>query len=205
MIRTFDLKYDLISVLVERWYPETHIFHLSYGDCTITLEHVALQLRLPIDNSAVTGVNTVSELATLCYDLLGHSPGDGGDKFMSLRYSWLKENFEYLPSTTIEQEMLCTTRAYIMYMIEGVVMPNANNNKVQLMYLPLLSDFYATHLYSWGSIVLATLYRVLFQITKRRAVNIGGCLVLLQSWALYQMPFLELVTHQTYVFPLVNI
>ncbi|KAK5833516.1 hypothetical protein PVK06_017360 [Gossypium arboreum] len=31
LIRTFDLRYDLISVLVERWCPETYIFHLLCG------------------------------------------------------------------------------------------------------------------------------------------------------------------------------
>ncbi|KAG8473525.1 hypothetical protein CXB51_035664 [Gossypium anomalum] len=39
---------------------------------------------------------------------------------------------------------------------------------------------------------------------KPDAVNMGGCLILLQSWALYRMPFLTLVSHQPYVFSLVN-
>ncbi|KAK5843291.1 hypothetical protein PVK06_005743 [Gossypium arboreum] len=49
LIRTFDLRYNLISALVERWRPETHTFHLPCGECTITLEDVALQLGLPIN------------------------------------------------------------------------------------------------------------------------------------------------------------
>ncbi|KAK5803771.1 hypothetical protein PVK06_031420 [Gossypium arboreum] len=55
LIRTFDLRYDLTSTLVERWRSETHTFHLPCGECTITLEDVALQLGLPIDGSAVKG------------------------------------------------------------------------------------------------------------------------------------------------------
>ncbi|KAH1106734.1 hypothetical protein J1N35_010502 [Gossypium stocksii] len=48
------------------------------------------------------------------------------------------------------------------------------------------------------------LYRELCQTTKHDVIDIGRCLILLQSWALYQMPFLALVKHQAYVFPLVN-
>ncbi|KAG4926985.1 hypothetical protein JHK85_053471 [Glycine max] len=35
--------------LVERWRPESHIFHLPVGECIITLEDVALQLGLHVD------------------------------------------------------------------------------------------------------------------------------------------------------------
>ncbi|MFQ6634319.1 hypothetical protein Gotur_011621 [Gossypium turneri] len=104
LIRTFDLQYDLIFAIVERWRPETHTFHLPYGECTITLDDVELQLGLPIDGNAVTGVSSISRPVALCYDLLGRSPSEG--KFASLRFSWLKANFEYLPSTTNEWEMM---------------------------------------------------------------------------------------------------
>ncbi|KAK5838108.1 hypothetical protein PVK06_006835 [Gossypium arboreum] len=92
-----------------------------------------------------------------------------------------------------------------MHIIGGVLMPNSNNNKVRIQYLPLLADLRNVHSYSWGSAVLAMLYRELFRTTKSDAVDMGGCLVLLQSWALYRMPFLASVSHQPYVFPLVNI
>ncbi|XP_040953646.1 protein MAINTENANCE OF MERISTEMS-like [Gossypium hirsutum] len=81
LIRTFELRYDLISALVERWRPVTHTFHLPCGECTVTLEDVALQLGLPIDGNAVTGVSSISRPATLCNELLGRSPSQG--KFTS--------------------------------------------------------------------------------------------------------------------------
>ncbi|MFQ6668819.1 hypothetical protein Gotur_034329 [Gossypium turneri] len=35
-------------------------------------------------------------------------------------------------------------------------------------------------------------------------MDIGRCLILLQSWALYRMSFLASISHQSYIFPLVN-
>ncbi|KAG8478371.1 hypothetical protein CXB51_028122 [Gossypium anomalum] len=202
LIRTFDLRYDLISALVERWRPEIHTFHLLCGECTITLEDVAVQLELPIDRNAVTGVSSISRPTTLCYELLGRSPSEG--KFASLRFSWLKANFEYLPSTTNEREVMQAVRAYIMHLIGGVLMTESNGSTVHLIYLPLLSNLHNTRSYSWGSAVLAMLYRELCQTTDPSAMDIGGCLILLQSWALYRMPFLASISHQSYILPLVN-
>ncbi|KAK5836731.1 hypothetical protein PVK06_012531 [Gossypium arboreum] len=108
LIWTFNLRYDLISALVERWRPETHTFHLSCEECTITLEDVALQLGLPIDGNTVTGVSLISRPTRLCYDLLGRSPSEG--KFQTLKFSCLKANFEYLPSTATELEVMQAAR-----------------------------------------------------------------------------------------------
>ncbi|XP_016752637.1 serine/threonine-protein phosphatase 7 long form homolog [Gossypium hirsutum] len=188
LIRTFDLRYDLISALVERWRPETHTFHLPCGEYTITLEDVAVQLGLPIDGNVVTGVSSISRPARLCYELLGHSPSEG--KFATLRFSWLKANFEHLPNTATELEVMQAAQGYIMHLIGGVLVPNSHDSKVSLMYLPLLSNLHNTRSYNWGSTVLAMLYRELCRTTDPSAMDIGGCLILLQSWALYRMPFL---------------
>ncbi|KAG8486816.1 hypothetical protein CXB51_020282 [Gossypium anomalum] len=172
LTRTFDLRYDLISALVERWRPETHTFHLPCGECTVTLEDVALQFGLPIDGDAVTGVSAIAEPAALCYSLLGASPGDAESTFSELKFTWLKSNFQHLSDYATKEELVCAARA--------------------------------VRSYSWGSAVLAMLYRELCQTTKPNAVDMGGCLILLQSWALYRMPFLASVSHQPYVYPLVN-
>ncbi|MFQ6661407.1 hypothetical protein Gotur_029582, partial [Gossypium turneri] len=119
LIQTFDLRYDLLSALVERWRPETHTFHFPCGECTVTLEDVALQLGLPINGSPVTGVTSFTDLTALCYQLIGDSPNDD----------------------------------------------------------------------DWGTAVLGVLYRELFRTTNPSVVDMGGCLTLLQSWALYRIPF----------------
>ncbi|KAG8479524.1 hypothetical protein CXB51_029161 [Gossypium anomalum] len=182
LIRTFDLRYDLISALVERWRPETHTFHLPCGECTVTLEDVALQLGVPIDGSPVTGVSAIAEPAALCYSLLGASPGNDESNLSGLKFTWLKANFQHLPDNATEEELMCAARAYIMHIIGGVLMPDANNNRVHIMYLPLLTDLHNVRSYSWGSAVLAMLYRELCRTTKPHTADIGGCLILLQSW-----------------------
>lgn len=108
LICVFDLRVDLISALVERWRLKTHTFHLPCGKCSITLEYVALQLEFPIDCSAITSTSKVFKPTVLCYHLLGRLPGDAGDKFTTLRFSWLKEIFEYLSSSATKQEMMYT-------------------------------------------------------------------------------------------------
>ncbi|MFQ6665574.1 hypothetical protein Gotur_032269 [Gossypium turneri] len=90
LIETFDLRYDLLSALVERWRPKTHTFHFSCGECTVTLEDVALQLGIPIDGSSVTEVTKFTEPVALCYQLLGDSPEDDETNFMGLKFTWLK-------------------------------------------------------------------------------------------------------------------
>ncbi|KAK5770865.1 hypothetical protein PVK06_047022 [Gossypium arboreum] len=204
LTRTFDLRYDLISALVERWRPKTHTFHLPCGECTVTLEDVALQFGLLIDGDAVTGVSTIAEPAALCYSLLGASSGDAESTFSELKFTWLKANFQHLSDNATEEELVCAARAYIMHIIGGVLMPNSNNNRVHIQYLPLLADLCNVCSYSWDSAVLAMLYRELYLTTKPDAVDMGRCLILLQSWALYRMPFLASINHQPYVYPLVN-
>ncbi|KAK5846431.1 hypothetical protein PVK06_002718 [Gossypium arboreum] len=129
LILIFYLKYNLISALFKRWHPETHTFHFSCGECTITLEDVALQLGLPIDSFAVMGLSTLSDQETLCYDLLRRSPSNGEDKLTTLIFSWMKANFEYLPNNATKRDLICPARAYIMHIIRRVVMPDANTTR----------------------------------------------------------------------------
>jgi Plant mobile domain len=45
---------DLITAMVERWRRETHTFHLSVGEMTITLEDVSCLWGLPINGYSIT-------------------------------------------------------------------------------------------------------------------------------------------------------
>ena len=50
--RRFPFDRSLLTALVDRWRPETHTFHLPFGEMTPTLEDVSLLLGLPIAGDA---------------------------------------------------------------------------------------------------------------------------------------------------------
>uniref|UniRef100_K4ALF9 Aminotransferase-like plant mobile domain-containing protein n=1 Tax=Setaria italica TaxID=4555 RepID=K4ALF9_SETIT len=65
-----------LTALVDRWRLETHTFHLSSGETTITLEDVSMLFGLRVDGRAVTGnINPVGWRDTV-HLLLGVRPED---------------------------------------------------------------------------------------------------------------------------------
>ncbi|MBA0723945.1 hypothetical protein Golax_004486 [Gossypium laxum] len=59
-------------------------------------------------------------------------------------------------------------------------MLNSSRNLVDLKWLLKLINFRAAGEFSWGSVVLATLYREMCGVTPPTKTKIGGCLSLLQ-------------------------
>ncbi|KAG8501573.1 hypothetical protein CXB51_003855 [Gossypium anomalum] len=164
--RGCKLDPKLISTLIERWRPETHTFHLSCGECTITLEDVQLQLELPVDGAAPTESIQFADWGAICYDLLSEIPDN------------------------IYGERIRYAQAYILEMIGGYLMSDLSLNLVHLRWLLKLVDFRAVGELSWRSAVLATLYLEMYEATPPNKAKIGGCLSLLQSWAQFHFPFL---------------
>ncbi|MBA0854628.1 hypothetical protein Goshw_002815 [Gossypium schwendimanii] len=109
------LDSKLISAFIERWRPETHTFHLLYGECTITLEDVQLQLRLPADGSILTGFAQSVHWGVVCYDLLGAILDNiyGGQ----IEMGWLRDTFLEPGDDSTEVERIRYARAYIIEMI----------------------------------------------------------------------------------------
>ncbi|KAL0402835.1 UNVERIFIED_CONTAM: Serine/threonine-protein phosphatase 7 long form [Sesamum radiatum] len=65
----------------------------------------------------------------------------------------------------------------------GLMCPDSSGNMVPLLYLSKLEEINTARNYSWGSAVLAFLYRELCHASLKGKAAIGGALQLLQIWA----------------------
>nr|KYP37895.1 Serine/threonine protein phosphatase 7 long form isogeny [Cajanus cajan] len=54
----FPIDHQLILALVRRWRLETHIFHMTFRECTITLEDVSILLGLKVHGDPITSCFT---------------------------------------------------------------------------------------------------------------------------------------------------
>ena len=70
-IVSYFIDYKFILALLERWRPETHTFHLPFGECVITLEDVYMLLGLPIDGKTVN--ERVNQDKSIYEELFGAS------------------------------------------------------------------------------------------------------------------------------------
>lgn len=177
-----DINHHLVMALVERWRTETHTFHLPHGETTVTLEDVSVLLGLPIDGEPVTGF-TNGDWVSMCRHLLGIIPPGNVVIGNTIRLSWLNNNFHQLPDDASENVVAHYARAHILTLIGSLLMPDTSGSRVHLMYLLLLDDLNNVSSYSWGSAVLACLYRALDHGINFNQDNIGGCMLLLQCWA----------------------
>ncbi|KAK5802064.1 serine/threonine-protein phosphatase 7 long form homolog [Gossypium arboreum] len=168
--RGCKLDPKLISALIERWRPETHTFHLPYGEFTITLEDVHLQLGLSVDGDAVTGSVHSADWGEVCYELLGAILDNinGG----RIEMGWLRDKFPEPDDDSIELERIRYAPAYIFEIIGDYLMPDLSRNLVHLRWLLKLVDFRAAGEFSWGSAMLATLYREMCGATRPNKAKI---------------------------------
>ncbi|RYR68854.1 hypothetical protein Ahy_A03g015341 [Arachis hypogaea] len=172
----------LVNALIERWHPDTHTFHLSIGECAVTLEDMAIILGLPTEDLPVTGM-TMSSFEVLeakCLHQFGVAP----------------KNLQLTDYISIQRYVKC----HIMLLI-GTILFGDNSGTG---YLPLLRDFGSTGQYSWGSACLTHLYRVLCRASRYDCKEINGLLTLLLGWAWIRLSYLALLPRESRSFPLAN-
>ncbi|XP_073107638.1 serine/threonine-protein phosphatase 7 long form homolog isoform X2 [Elaeis guineensis] len=184
-----QLDWHLITAFVERWRPETHTFHLPYGECTITLEDICIQLGLPVDGLPVIG-STQHNWQQVCLELLGVAPPPDKLKGSRLSMVWLEEQFNELSPDADDIVIQRYARAYILQLMGGCLFADKSNNLMHIMFLPLLEDLDSAGHYSWGSAGLAWLYRELCRASRKDTHDIAGPLILLQVWAWDRFPYI---------------
>ncbi|KAH1210759.1 Serine/threonine-protein phosphatase 7 long form [Glycine max] len=163
----------LISVLIERWRPETHTFHLRCREATITLQDVSVLLGLRTDGAPLIG-STNLDLANLCEELLGVRPQEGKLEGSVVKLSWLAHHLSHINIHDANVEQLQRfTCAWILRFIGGVLFVNKSSSRVSLRYLQFLRDFEQCSTYAWGPAVLAYLYREMCSATDYKVKSIG--------------------------------
>nr|KYP35502.1 Serine/threonine protein phosphatase 7 long form isogeny [Cajanus cajan] len=90
------------------------MFHMPFGECTITLEDVAILLGLKISRAPITGYATM-DWGALVQRLLGMTPPEAMVCGGRLRMSWIDRHFSDVSEHIHSQEQLERyTRAFIL-------------------------------------------------------------------------------------------
>jgi hypothetical protein len=103
----------------------------------------------------------------------------------------LRQHFTVCPQGAAEAVVERHTRVWLWHFVATFLLLDATGNTVSWMVLPLLGqDWDNIRGYSWGSAVLAWLYRQLCDACRRsgRDANLGGCAYLLQIWIWEHLP-----------------
>ncbi|XP_025685426.1 protein MAIN-LIKE 2-like [Arachis hypogaea] len=129
--RWFRLDEPLISAFVERWRPETHTFHMSFGEYTIILQDVAYQLGLPVDGRYVSGCLTDFQIYI-----------QGG------RPAW--ETFGECPEGADMETVRRYARAYIMMLLGTQLFADKSDKRIHIRWLPYVARLEEMGAYSWG-------------------------------------------------------
>ncbi|XP_072084545.1 protein MAIN-LIKE 1-like [Arachis hypogaea] len=127
----FRLDEPLVSAFVERWCSKTHTFHLSFGECIITLQDVAYQLGLPIDGQYVSRCLTDSKQYI-----------EGG-RGMGL------ETFSDLPEGADEETVRRYARACIMILLSMQLFNDKSGTHMHIRWLPYVARLKDMGRYSW--------------------------------------------------------
>ncbi|XP_071740711.1 serine/threonine-protein phosphatase 7 long form homolog [Rutidosis leptorrhynchoides] len=183
------LDHALITALVERWRPETHTFHFPIGEATITLQDVQILWGLPIDGPPVTGIWHSMEdaqwrhLVTQYLGIADNHIAEADIQTGKIKISCLINELNR-EVVEIEERIQQRARVYMLALMGGVLFSDANAHDVPLNYIWNIIDLSPKPRLSWGSAVLAHLYRNLCRAAQSEdAKGINGAKLLLQHWA----------------------
>ncbi|KAH1216004.1 Serine/threonine-protein phosphatase 7 long form [Glycine max] len=171
----------IVNAFVERWRPETHTFHLTCGEATITLQDVSVLLGLPVDGNPLIGSTNIDGI-DMCEQYLGVRPNanalaDGN----TLKLSWLASEFANIQDYVDDEE-------HLKIFIGGVLLVDKSSKRVPMRYLQFLVAFEECSTYTWRAATLSYLYREMCNTTDYNVQSIGGCVLLIQLWAWERCP-----------------
>jgi hypothetical protein len=181
----------IVQALVERWRPETHTFHMHFGEVTITLQDVSVLLGLRCDGVAGRTGFDKNSLPPRIRTLLGVHPQipiTDAFKKGDIKFSWLITNYGEVPAGAPDEIIPFYARAYILLLLGKRLFPGKSSSKVHAKWLALMENLEDMEKLSWGSAVLAAMYRALCRASHKKTKQICGPLVLLHTWFFTRFP-----------------
>ncbi|CAN1164885.1 Protein MAIN-LIKE 2 [Linum perenne] len=152
---------ELVTALLERWRPETNTFHLLQGEATITLEDVEVLTGLPTRGRPVSVGYDARAADVICQELLGATPPPSRFTGHQVKISWVKEQFDRLPAGASADVITCYARAYAWVLVGAVLLADRSGDLIPVHLLSLLCESGDAGSFSWGSAVLAWLYKAM--------------------------------------------
>ncbi|XP_021731891.1 protein MAIN-LIKE 1-like [Chenopodium quinoa] len=180
------LDWPLISAFVERWQPDTNTFHMPFGEITVMLHDVYYILGLRVDGSMVSATPSTDTLRDACSITMDLTAEELNEK-SGTKTIWQGSGVltERIAESTLESQRPFNVHysAYLWLVLGGCLFLDKSGNRTHPSFLSeLVVDDLPIDEYSWGSAVLAYLYRHLGTASRKDADSIAGCLTLLQAW-----------------------
>ncbi|XP_047064747.1 uncharacterized protein LOC124672582 [Lolium rigidum] len=191
LIHTADLIIDraVLRVFCELWSKETNTARFHDFEMAPSLRDTAYILGIPVIGRVVTTgavLNMSSEQLFLQY--LGQVPGSAHCRGSRVKLTWLLSKFSQLSEHPTDEEIVYSTRAYLLYLIGATLFSEKERGYVSPKYLPLLSDFEEIRGYAWGAAALAHLYRALSTAMSTSRKKLFGSATLLMGWIYEYIP-----------------
>ncbi|CAM0906014.1 unnamed protein product [Alopecurus aequalis] len=206
LIHTADLVVNrtVLWAFCELWSKETNTARFHDFEMAPSLRDTAYILGIPVIGRAlITGavLNMSSEQLLLQY--LGQIPGSMHCRGSRVKLSWLHSKFSQLTEHPTDEEIVYSTRAYLLYLIGATMFSDKERGYVSPKYLPLLSNFEEVREYAWGAAALAHLYRDLSTTMSSSRKRLFGSAPLLMGWIYEYIPAMRPDTDDApaHVFP----
>ena len=137
-----EVDHALITALVVQWCPETHTFHLPYGEMGITLRDIEVMLGIPVDGLPIIG-RTDYKWNLLCRELLGHEPppvipnsNTSTLTGVRIKYKWLDAQFAApLTANASDEDVQQHARYHLLVRMGALLFMDKSVDRVLLVPL----------------------------------------------------------------------
>ncbi|CAN0847351.1 Protein MAIN-LIKE 1 [Linum grandiflorum] len=170
--------HTLLVAFIERWKPDTNIFHMPFGKMTITLHDIFHILRIPIKENPFiwkSGPDAYHEKTS---------------KILDVSKTVVMDEFYYagdgkVPTATFEAQI------YLFCLLGYTLFSDTSGSRTKVGIIGGLTDVRLVAEKAWGAAALAHMYRELGKAFRPKGKNFSGCMTLLQSWIYEYFPSLR--------------